>query len=101
MLEVKYGPAKEKIAVFRHVDSGEVIEKDFMSANITPPSKAHKFLSDAGLCDAKGGVDVNKYTLQHNKHENIFAFGDCISGDTTRTQVAAQGQVDIVKNNMV
>lgn len=63
MIEVKYGPAKCKIAVFRNVDTGEVMEKDFMSACITPPSKSHKFLDDAGLLDGKGGIDVNKYTL--------------------------------------
>jgi len=28
------------------------------------------------LTDSKGLIDVNKYTLQHNKYDNIFAFGD-------------------------
>lgn len=101
MLEVKYGNAGGKIAVFRNVDSGEVIEKDFMSANINPPSTPHGFLKDAGLLDSKGGVDVNKYTLQHKVHENIFAMGDCIGGETTRTQAAAMGQAPIMKNNLL
>lgn len=58
-------------------------------------------MAEAGLTDAAGLVDVNRYTLQHNKHENIFAFGDCISGDTTRTHVAAMAQNPIVKNNVL
>jgi sulfide:quinone oxidoreductase len=101
MTEVKYGSVGEKIAIFKNVDSGEVIEKDFMSACINPPSKPHSFLADAGLLDSKGGVDVNQYTLQHKVHENIFAMGDCIGGNTTRTQVAAMGQAPIIKNNLL
>ena len=46
-------------------------------------------------------VDVNKYTLQHNKHENIFAIGDCISGNTTRTYTGAIRQNPIVKHNLL
>jgi len=85
MLEVKFNEINQKIAVFRNVDSGEVIEKDFNAACINPQSKPHDWLVDAGLTTTDGGVDVNRYTLQHNKHENVFAFGDCISGETTRT----------------
>lgn len=70
----------QKIAVFKNVDSGETIEKDFEGANINPPSRQHKVIKDSGVCDSTGMVDVNRYTLQHNKFENIFGIGDCISG---------------------
>jgi len=101
MLEVKFNEINQKIAVFKNVDTGEIIEKDFTSAAINPTSKAHSWLDEAGMCDPSGGVDVNRYTLQHNKHENVFAFGDCIAGETTRTQHAAMGQASIVKNNLL
>lgn len=45
-------------------------------------------------------VDVNPYTLQHERFDNIFAFGDCIKGETTRTQHAAHAQSPIIKNNL-
>lgn len=45
-------------------------------------------------------VDVNRYTLQHDRFPNIFALGDCIAGETTRTQHAAYAQVPIVKHNV-
>lgn len=45
-------------------------------------------------------VDVNPYTLQHGRFENIFAFGDCIKGETTRTQIAAMAQCPVIKNNI-
>ena len=91
----------QKVAHFRHVDSGEVIEKDFHGANINPPSKTHQWIKDAGLADSKGLIDVNKYTLQHNSFDNIFAFGDAVGFETTRTQTAAIHQNPIVKNNVL
>ena len=91
-----------KVATFRNVDSGEVIQKDFEGANINPPSRQHDFLLNAqGMTDADGQVDVNRYTLQHNKYENIFAIGDCISGATTRTYTGAIHQNPIVKQNVL
>jgi sulfide:quinone oxidoreductase len=89
MKQVKLNEHGQKIAVFKNVDSGEVIEKDFFQAVINPPSRPQQELIDAGLTDGTGLVDVNPYTLQHKKYENIFAFGDCINGATTRTQNAA------------
>ena len=41
MLEVKQNEHGEKIAIFRNVDSGEVVEKDFNAACITQPSRPH------------------------------------------------------------
>jgi len=101
MIEVKYNEIGQKIAVFKNVDSGEVIEKDFQGAAINPPSKVGDFIAKSGLGDANGGIDVNKYTLQHKKYENIFGYGDAVGFDTTRTQTAAQHQTPIVKNNVI
>ena len=100
MLEVKHNSIGEKIAVFRCVDTGKIIEKDFMSAVINPPSKPQAELLSSGIANSQGLVDVNPYTLQHKRFENIFAFGDCIGVNTTRTQGAAVAQCPIVKHNL-
>ena len=63
MIEVKYDEYHQKIAVFKNVDNGEVIEKPFLTACINPPSKPQKLITDSGLGDHQGLVDVNKYTL--------------------------------------
>ena len=101
MTSVKYSDIGEKVATFKNVDSGKTIEKEFNAASINPPSKPHDFILKSGLADANGLIDVNKYTLQHKKYENVFAFGDAISGDTTRTYVGAQAQNPIVKHNLL
>ena len=100
MVQMKSNEHGEKICVFKNVDTGETIEKDFQSAVINPPSKPHQELVNGGLTDAEGLVDVNPYTLQHKRYENVFAFGDCIAVNTTRTQSAAVAQCPIIKHNL-
>lgn len=89
------------VATFKNVDTGATMDHDFTNANINPPSKQHQFILDSGVCDASGQVDVNRYTLQHNRYENIFAIGDCISGQTTRTYTGAIHQNPVVKHNVL
>lgn len=100
MLKVHFNEIGEKIATFRNVDTGAILEKPFTHANINPPSKTHQNLVDAGIVNSQGLIDVNPYTLQHSRFENIFAFGDAIAGNTTRTQNAAMAQTPVVKHNL-
>jgi len=68
-----------------------LIEHAFTHTNINPPSRPHQNLVDAGLTNSEGLIDVNRYTLQHERFENVFAYGDAIAGDLTRTQHAVYG----------
>lgn len=100
MIKVHQSEIGEKIATFKNVTTGEVLEKPFHHANINPTSKPHQALVDGGLTDSTGCIDVNPYTLQHERFENIFAFGDAIKGNTTRNQTAATHQCPVVKHNV-
>ena len=101
MLSVQADDHGNKTMTLRNVDTGEVVEKDYTGATINPTSKPHQWLVEAGVTDSTGMVDVNKYTLQHTRFENIFAFGDCIAGDLTRTMSAVISQCPVVKNNVL
>lgn len=101
MVEVKRNAHNQKIAVMKNVDSGEVIEKDFFTGCINPTSKPAPIIAESGLADANGMMDVNKYTLQHNKFENVFSFGDAVGFETTRTHNAAMAQNPVIKNNVI
>jgi hypothetical protein len=46
-------------------------------------------------------IDVNPYTLQHERFENIFAFGDAIRGNITRSMTSSMAQCPVVKNNVL
>jgi hypothetical protein len=100
MIKVESSKLGEKIATFRNTETGETIQKDFFSAVINPPSKPCNELLKSGIANAEGVVDVNPYTLQHKRYENIFAFGDCIGVNTTRTQEAAAAQSPVIKHNI-
>jgi len=101
MVKVHYNEIGQKIATFRDVKSGDTYEHDFNHASITPPCRGWNNLADAGITNDDGLIDVNPYTLQHSRFENIFAFGDAIAGNTTRTQNAAHAQNAVVKNNIL
>lgn len=90
----------QKVATFKNTESGEIMERIFNSGVINPPSKPVQALVKGGITNSEGLVDVNPYTLQHKRYENIFAFGDCTSVNTTRTQTAAARQCPIVKHNV-
>lgn len=100
LLEVKHNEQGEKIGIFKNVDSGVVIEKDFAGMSVNPNHKPQKELLDSGLADANGLLDVNKYTLQHNKYQNVFGFGSATNIPTTRSQHATMAQNPIVKHNV-
>jgi hypothetical protein len=59
MISVRKNEHGQKIATFKCVDTGAIIEKDFFSAAINPPSKPYQELVDAGLTTSNGLVDVN------------------------------------------
>ena len=49
MTSIKLDKCGQKIATFKNVETGQVIEKDCLSAIINPPSKPHQELIDAGI----------------------------------------------------
>ena len=101
LLSVRTEASGVKVATFKNVDTGATTESEFFGAAINPPSKPVDFLQGAGVTDSQGLVDVNRYTLQHKKFENIFAIGDCIGGETTRTYTGGISQNPIVKHNVL
>jgi len=63
MIKVHETSVGEKIATFKNVDTGDILEKPFMHANINPTSRPHQNLIDAGITNSDGLIDVNPYTL--------------------------------------
>jgi NADH dehydrogenase FAD-containing subunit len=100
LLEVKHNKYQEKVGIFRNVDTGETVEKDFHGMSINPPSKPQKEAIESGLTDANGLIDVNPYTLQHRKYDNVFSFGSATNVPTSRSQHATMAQNPIVKHNV-
>jgi sulfide:quinone oxidoreductase len=69
--------------------------------HVTPPQSAPDFVRQSQLANAAGWVDVDKYSLQHNKYKNIFSLGDASSLPTSRTGAAVRKQAPVLVKNLL
>lgn len=92
---------RDKEAVFHHLGTGEeaVIAYDLL--HVTPPMSAPDFIKRSPLASEAGWVDVDKYTLQHTRHANVFALGDASSLPTSRTGAAVRKQAPVLVDNLI
>ena len=88
-------------AVFKHVDTGDVITRKFDMLHVTPPMGPPSFLATSPLADKDGWVDVDKATLQHKRFSNVFALGDCSNLPTSKTGAAIRKQAPVLVRNLI
>ncbi|MBE9195339.1 MULTISPECIES: NAD(P)/FAD-dependent oxidoreductase [Synechocystis] len=70
--------------------------------HVAPPMAAPDFIKNSPLAAATGGwVDVDKFTLQHNRYSNVFSLGDASSLPTSRTAAAVRKQAPVVATNLL
>lgn len=93
------GPNKK--ATFKHVSKDETITRDFDMIHVTPPMGPPQFIADSPIADEAGWVDLDMYTLRHNKYDNIFGAGDCTSLPTSRTGAAIRKQAPVAVDNLI
>ena len=93
--------ATTKQAVFRKLNSEEEVTLSYDMLHVTPPMGPPDFIRNSPLADAAGWVDVHKHTLQHVRHANIFALGDCSNLPTSKTAAAIRKQAPVVTQNLL
>ncbi len=91
------GPAKK--AWFDGPDGD--VEVAFDMIHICPPQSAPDFIANSPLAAQSGYVDVDHYTLRHNKYENVLAAGDAGAMPNAKTAAAARKQAPVVANNLI
>ncbi len=69
--------------------------------HVTPPQSAPDFIKQSPLANEAGWVDVNQFTLQHNKFSNVFGLGDASSTPNAKTAAAVRKQVPVVVTNIL
>lgn len=74
---------------------------DFSMIHVTPPQSAPDFIRNSPLANTAGWVDVDRFTLQHNKYKNIFSLGDASSLPTSRTGAAIRKQAPVLVKNLM
>jgi len=64
------------------------------------PAQPYSIVAESGLADSNGFIDVNPYTLQHKRYNNIFGFGDAANLPTSKNFMAGFNQLHVVRNNV-
>ena len=88
-------------------DNGAVVDEvthKYEMIHVTPPQSAPDFIKQSPLAvpgNVYGWVDVDKYTLQHQRYPNIFSLGDASSLPTSKTAAAVRKQAPIVAENLL
>lgn len=96
LVEIK---GKEKIAVFSTPEGPKPVSYDLL--HVALPFQSIPAVAASPLAASNGFVDVDKYTLQHNKYKNVFAAGDCANVPTSKTAAAITQQAPCVVSNLV
>jgi sulfide:quinone oxidoreductase len=92
-----------KLAWFEN-EHGERIEQPFDFIHVTPPQSAPDCIKNSDLAvpgNPLGWVDVDKFTLQHNRYKNIFSCGDTASTPNAKTGAAVRKQAPVLVENLL
>lgn len=77
----------------------------FELLHVSPPMSAPDFIKNSPLAGtegaAKGWIDVDKFTLQHNRYPNVFGLGDASSLPTSKTAAAVRSEAPVLVKNLL
>jgi len=92
--------ADTKEAVFKDMDTGEEIIEKYDLLHVTPRMSAPDFIKESSLGNEGGWVEVDKGTLQHVRHSNVFALGDSSNLPVSKTGAAIRKQAPVLVENL-
>lgn len=97
--------ANAQIAYFSQADGTTKAEKyDFI--HVVPPMSAPDAIKNSDLVWQEGGMagewlEVDQYTLQHRRYDNIFGVGDVAGTPFGKTAASVKMQVPTVEANII
>lgn len=91
---------EQKEAVFRDTEAGTERVEKYDMIHVAPPMGPPDVIRQSPLADAAGWVDVDKHTLQHVRHPNVFSLGDASSLPTSKTAAAIRAQLPVLLANL-
>ncbi|WFD36866.1 eukaryotic sulfide quinone oxidoreductase [Malassezia cuniculi] len=91
---------EDDVAVFS-VPDAEPVRRKFDLLHVTPTMAPPKFISESGIANAAGYVDVDQGTLRHVSHPNVWSIGDSSSLPTSKTVAAITGQAPVLVENVL
>ena len=82
------------------------VERDYDYIHVIPPQRAPKVIRESGLSWAdkwvgQGWAEVDKKTLRHLRHPEVFAIGDVAGVPKGKTAASVKWQVPVVEDHLV
>lgn len=93
-----------KRATFTSMNEGEPgFDIDYDMMHVVPHQSAPDWVKSSSLSTDQptGYVDVDKHTMQHVRHPNVFALGDAGSTPNSKTGAAVRKQAPVVTANVL
>lgn len=84
--------------VYQNLKTGQTETINYGGLLYYPASKVPKLV--APLVDETGFIPVDKHTLQHMTHKNVFALGDCTNLPTISNCIATASQAHTLAYNV-
>jgi sulfide:quinone oxidoreductase len=96
------GGRRELVIADHAAETKETLPYDM--AHLVPPQSAPDWVKTSPLADPaspQGFIEVDKHTLQHPRHPNVFALGDVANVPTSKTGAAVRKQAPVVVANLL
>lgn len=93
-----------KVASFKVTSGdkeGETITKPFDMIHVCPPQRAPDFVAGSELAGEGGWLEVDQFSLQHNRFSNVWGLGDVMNTPNAKTMAAVRKQVPVVAQNII
>ncbi|MCI0434948.1 MAG: NAD(P)/FAD-dependent oxidoreductase [Gemmatimonadetes bacterium] len=95
-------PASREAVFARTDETGGTVTLGYDLLHVTPRMSAPDFLKSGplGAGDGSGWVEVDRHTLQHVRHPDVFSLGDACNVPTARTGAAIRKQAPVLVQNL-
>ncbi|MFJ5921071.1 FAD/NAD(P)-binding oxidoreductase [Kitasatospora sp. NPDC092948] len=90
--------------VVTELDGGGTTVLPYDMAHVVPPQSAPDWIKRsplAGADDPAGYVEIDKHTMRHVRHPNVWALGDAGSSPNSKTGAAVRKQAPVVVENLL
>ena len=102
--EVK-GEYDEDLQEYDMIKKTEMVEMEYDFIHVVPPMKPVAAVANSKLGwqkgSAKGWLEVDQYTLQHRRYENVFGIGDILGIPKGKTGGSARHHGPILTENLI
>ncbi len=96
------GDSRKAVIVNNADGTSECVDYDLL--HTVPPQSAPDWIKDGPLADPAnpaGYVQVDRHTLRHERHRDVFALGDAGSTPNSKTGAAVRKQAPVVVRNLL